>query len=82
MTTKDWKKIRSDEKFKHISHRWHNSKINESMVIFNWREEKKIKPYEVMGTNVLAGQNVETIWKEFKTKKQALAYAKVYMRKH
>lgn len=66
MATKDWKKIHSNK----IHTIWKNEKTNIYLDLFH--EEKEI---EITG-------GIRRILRQYKSKSQALKFAKSYMRRH
>jgi len=82
MAIKDWKKERTEKQFGHISYKWKHKNYGKSnhlgITIFNWRNIKGKKNYEIMITD----WPKQEFWKNKLTKSEALKFAEEYMKKH
>jgi len=86
MALKDWKKVgvnkwkNSRDNLTFAEKMYSTIKINDLKVPSNWFGSKFIKNYRVSIGNLRG--NIENRAEYFKTKSQALKFAKEYMRKH
>ena len=76
MATKDWKKISEDNERIH----WHNNKIHEGAFVYLQDYIPELKKDNEWTFTI--EPNKKGIDKPFKSKSQAISFAKQYMRSH
>jgi len=78
MAMKDWKQTRTNLYFANDIYNWKNQKTHQKILFGSEHSEYYISIWNNTSSSIYNAM----VTRQFRTKAQALAYAKAYMRKH